>query len=244
MKRHDWDEQAPNWIAWVRDLADDAYRDYAPRFFDLVVPEPGGATLDIGCGEGRSARDLVTRRHRVVAIDASPTLLRAARAADPAGRFAIADAAALPFADATFDLVVAYNVLMDLDDLAGSLREAARVLEPGGTLAACVVHPLAEAGEFEARDANARFFIDRSYFEERRYRNRFSRDGYTMTFSSSAYPLETYARLMGEAGFAIVRLDEPRAPAESIARDPAEARWARIPLFLFLRAVKLATATP
>ena len=83
-------------------------------------------------------------------VDGSATLVAAARDAE-AGLFLVADAAALPFADDSFDLVVAYNVLMDLDDLPAALTEVARVLEPGGHFAACVLHPLAEAGSFASR---------------------------------------------------------------------------------------------
>ena len=58
----------------------------------------------------------------------------------------MADAADLPFPDEAFDLVVAYNVLMDVDDLQATVTEIARVLEPGGVLAAGVTHPIADAG--------------------------------------------------------------------------------------------------
>jgi ubiquinone/menaquinone biosynthesis C-methylase UbiE len=61
------------------------------------VPAPGRATLDVGCGEGRVTRDLAARGHRVIGIDASPTLLGAATDADPDGHYQLADAVALPF---------------------------------------------------------------------------------------------------------------------------------------------------
>lgn len=243
MKRADWDTAAPNWIAWVRELADDAYHDYAPSFFDDVVPMPGRATLDVGCGEGRSARELRAAGHRVVGIDGSPAMTRAARDHDATGSYLVADAAALPFADGSFDLAVAYNVLMDLDDLEGSLQEIARVLELGGRLAACVLHPVAEAGSFEERAAGARFAIEDSYFGVRDYKLTFERRGRSMTFSSTRYPLESYARALEGAGFAIERLREPRAPASAVEADPSEERWTRVPLFLFLGAIKIRSAS-
>jgi ubiquinone/menaquinone biosynthesis C-methylase UbiE len=136
----DWEREALNWIAWARTPGHDEYWDYSPLFFELV-PAAGRATLDLGCGEGRVTRDLVAHGHTVASVDASPTLLQAAREADPTGTYVLADAAALPFADASFDLVVAYNSLMDLGDMPGAVREAARVLQCGGRFCVCVTHP-------------------------------------------------------------------------------------------------------
>ena len=115
----------------------------ASNFFALV-PEPGVATLEIGCGEGRVSRELGARGHRVTAVDVAPTLLEAARDADPDGEYVLADA--LPFADRSFDLVVAHNSLMDVDDLGGTVRvrEAARVLGPGGRFCVCVTQGVAD----------------------------------------------------------------------------------------------------
>jgi len=132
-----WEEEARGWIAWARTPGHDAYWEYSPRFFELVPPA-GRATLELGCGEGRVARDLQDRGHRVTGVDSSPTLLDAASSADPDGEYVLADAASLPFSDATFDLVVAYNSLMDIDDMAGAVREAARVLRPDGRFCVCV----------------------------------------------------------------------------------------------------------
>ncbi len=73
------------------------------------MPPPGHATLEVGCGEGRVARDLAARGHRVTAIDISRTLIGLAAEADGASTYLLADGVALPFAEAAFDLVVAYN---------------------------------------------------------------------------------------------------------------------------------------
>ena len=86
----------------------------------------------MGCGEGRVTRDLASRGHRVVAIDASPTLIRAARDADATGRYSVVDAAALPFEDGAFDLVVAYNSLMDVQDMPAAVDEIGRGRGPMG----------------------------------------------------------------------------------------------------------------
>ena len=238
MKRRDWEDQAESWVRWARTPGHDSYADYGPGFLDGIVPPAGHRTLDLGCGEGRVARDLASRGHLVVGVDASPTMVSHARDADSAGRYLVADAAALPFRDAGFDLIVAYNTLMDFDDLPAAMSEAARVLEPGGRLCVCVLHPTAEAGAFASHEPNSPFVITHDYFERRSYREPFERDGLTMTFSSWTYPLQAYAGIIEDSGLLIERIREPMVPEEAIALDPGEARWARLPLFLFLRAVK------
>jgi SAM-dependent methyltransferase len=231
----DWEREAPNWIRWARET-DDAYGEYSPAFFELVPP-PGRATLEIGCGEGRVTRDLAARGHRVTAVDASPTLLEAAADAYPGAEYVLADAAALPLEDGAFDLVVAYNSLIDVQDMPGTVREAARVLSDGGHFCICVTHPLADAGRFEAREADARFLITGSYLDSRRVDLHVTQGELEMTFHGWSYPLSDYARALEGAGLAIEALREPRQRNEVVSRDPAEERWQRVPMFLFMRAV-------
>ena len=234
----DWEHEAANWIAWAREPDFDSYWEYRDAFFTELVPPPRGRTLEVGCGEGRVTRDLKARGHDVVAIDASPTLLQAAQDADPAGEYLLADAAALPFDGASFDLVVAYNALMDIEDMSGAVAEAARVLERGGRFCISVTHPLVDAGRFGARDGDAPFVIEDSYFGRRRVDIPFERGGLSITFHGWAHPLEAYTRALAAAGFLIEALREPPIPDRSVDRDAADLRFKRFPLFLHLRALK------
>jgi SAM-dependent methyltransferase len=109
----DWEKEAENWIAWARTPSHDPYWLFRGSFFELLPP-PGRATLEIGSGEGRVTRDLVARGYQVTGVDASPTLVQAAIEAHPGGHYVVADAAALPFGNGSFDMVVAYNSLMDV----------------------------------------------------------------------------------------------------------------------------------
>jgi ubiquinone/menaquinone biosynthesis C-methylase UbiE len=174
----------------------------------------------------------------VTGIDSSPTLLRYAREADPDGTYELADAARVPFADASFDLVVAYNSLMDVDDMPAAVREAARVLEPAGRFCISVTHPLNDAGVFESTEPDAPFVIRGSYFGRRPFEGHFERDGLQMTFRGWMYALEDYFRALEAAGFVVERLREPGATEESVRKQPGYRRWQRVPLFLQLRAVK------
>jgi len=232
-----WEREAANWIAWARRPGHDSYWYFQDEFFDLL-PAPGRATLELGCGEGRVARDLAAIGHRVTGIDASPSLLAAAREADPSGEYVQGDAAALPFHEDAFDLVVAYNSLMDVEDLSGAVRETGRVLADGGRFCLAIVHPINSAGGFADAASESSFVIDRAYLAERRYTEVLERDGLEMTFRSIHRPLEAYSRALEEGGFLVEAIREPAAPAEaSIGWSVANVeQWRRLPMFLWLRA--------
>lgn len=232
-----WEEEAENWVRWARTPNHDDYWAMSPAFFEEIVPAPQGLTLEIGCGEGRSTRDLVARGHFVVATDISPTLIHYAAVADPAANYLLADAAVLPFRDGSFDAIVAYNSLMNVEDLPRAVSESARVLRAGGRFCICVTHPIADAGRFESRDADAPFVIRGSYLAKRRFEETFERDGIRMTFHGWCYPLEAYFYAFEQAGFVVEKLREPGAP--QALEDPAEERWRRLPNFLLIRAVKI-----
>jgi ubiquinone/menaquinone biosynthesis C-methylase UbiE len=229
-----WEDRADAWVAWARKPSHDAYWHYRDAFFELLPPPDGRHALEIGCGEGRVCRELRARGHGILGVDASPSLVAAAAGADPSGEYVVGTAEALPFAAASFELVIAYNSLMDVDDMPRSVAEAARVLRPGGHFCACVVHPFLEAGEWTSPDDDASFVVERSYFAERAYEETFARDGLTFTFNSRSYPLEAYALAVERAGFVLEALREPPAPPA----QRAHGRYSRLPMFLMWRARK------
>jgi SAM-dependent methyltransferase len=230
----EWEPEAENWVRWARTPGHDAYWYYRDGFFDLIVPEPGRRTLEIGCGEGRVARDLAARGHRVAAVDTACTLLRYAKQEDPTAWYAVATGAALPFPDRCFDRVVAYNSLQVVYDLTDTVREAARVLDRGGCLCACVAHPVTDLGDFVGDGAYPRLSIRSHYFESERVEDAVELDGLTMTFRGRTYSLEQYALAFEGAGLRVETMREPRptAPADKYRR------WQAVPLFLYLRALK------
>ncbi|MFI5283224.1 MAG: class I SAM-dependent methyltransferase, partial [Candidatus Dormibacterales bacterium] len=78
-----WDQAAEAWIRWAREPNHDTYWRFARKAFFDLVPPPGRLTLDVGCGEGRVARDLASQGHRVVGADSSRKLVVAAARAAP-----------------------------------------------------------------------------------------------------------------------------------------------------------------
>jgi SAM-dependent methyltransferase len=233
-----WEAAARDWVEWARKPGHDSYWRFHKEPFVALLPPPGRLTIDIGCGEGRVARDLKALGHNVVAVDVSPTMVEFARAADPSMQVIVADAARLPFDDGAADLAIAFMSLQDVDDMPAAIHEAGRVVEHGGAFCLSIVHPINSAGRFESLDADARFVIDKSYLEAHRYRDSIERDGLRMTFNSLHWPLEAYFRALQGSGFVVEALTEPTENAESVAERPARARWRRLPLFLDLRARK------
>lgn len=232
-----WDEHAAAFIAWARKPGHDSYWLFHRDLFLELVPPPGRRTLDLGCGEGRLSRDLKRLGYAIVGVDVSPTMLAAAREADSEIETHLADAASLPFAEGTFDCVVAFMSLQDVDDFEGAIREAARVLEPGGRFCVAIVHPLNSAGKFEGEDADSPFTIPGSYLEHSYYIDNVVRGGLEMDFVSAHRPLQAYTEAIADAGLLIERIRETATPEHAIT-SPHGRRWQRLPLFLHVRALK------
>ena len=111
---------------------------------------PGDRVLDLGCGGGRHAFEVYRRGASVIAFDHDHGELRqvggmtaamaAAGEAGPPARAGVAcgDATSMPFADATFDRVIAAEVLEHIPADQRAMAEIARVLKPGGLAAVTV----------------------------------------------------------------------------------------------------------
>jgi SAM-dependent methyltransferase len=232
-----WDANAPAFVAWARKPGHDSYWQFHRDAFLALLPTTGRRTLDLGCGEGRLSRDLKALGHSVVGVDASPTMLAAAHEGDREIETHLADAAALPFADTAFDLVVAFMSLQDIDDFRGAISEGARVLEGGGRFCLSIVHPLNSAGGFEGDAADSPFVVAGSYLKTSYYRDSFARDGLEMEFVSAHRPIQAYVDALADAGLLVERLREVVVPERAIVRARSR-RWQRVPIFLHVVALK------
>ena len=228
-----WNKHAHEWIAWSRS-GFDSYDSFHRDMFLPLVPRPGRLTVDVGCGEGWVSRDLRAMGHRVLAVDLSLAMSRAAatHAVDPVPAV-VADAARLPLGAGAADCAVAFMSLHDIDNMPDAVAEIGRALAPGGRLVLATVHPLNSAGEFAGVkvDPDRPFVISGFYLTPVRYVDTFARDGLTMTFHGEHRPIQAYTEALAEAGFVIERLREATDP------DPARA-WRRVPMFLHIVAAR------
>jgi ArsR family transcriptional regulator len=128
---------------WPDSVAGEMERHYSPgRTWEalargLIGLVELGDVLDAGAGDGATAQLIAPRARSVTCVDISETLIDAARvrlASHPNAKAQVADLVDLPFADASFDQVLALNVLTHLRAPGRALGELGRVLRPGGRL--------------------------------------------------------------------------------------------------------------
>jgi SAM-dependent methyltransferase len=126
--------QGELWSARARDWAELQEPQHRPKYDDAVQRisvGPGVALLDLGCGAGTFCRMAASAGASVTGIDSAPAMIEIARELVPEGRFDVGDIRRLPYPDAGFDRVTAFNSLQFLPDPAVALTEVFRVSTSG-----------------------------------------------------------------------------------------------------------------
>jgi len=227
----------PLWERFAADYADhaavSAYNALydRPAVLDLCGDVREQRVLDLGCGPGFYAEELVARGAReVVGVDASPTMVELARARVPHhATFRVHDLeASLDWLEAVaFDLAVMALVIHHIDDRVGVLREVHRVLRPEGRLVVSTHHPTGDWGIHGG-----------SYFDVYPIRETWSR-GWEVRYWRM--PLTQVADEFAQAGFVIERLVEPLPGPGMAEQFPADhEKLSREPGFIAFRLRKRA----
>ena len=194
-------------------LMDAEQRAMCVRFPELA----GRDVLDLACGTGRYAR-LATQAgaRRVVGVDASPTMLARAEIRDRVR----GDLTALPFRDASFDVVISGLAIGHASDLNACLAEIRRVLRAGGTLLYSDFHPEATRLGFK-----------------RGFR---AAGGERLELPADGYSVARHFAALGATGFTLLDLLEVRAGFELSDEFPGSAEfyraWRGAPLVLVVLA--------
>lgn len=130
-----WDRVAPLYDAFENTVNRASYEGTALAVAQMIGP--GDEVLECACGTGAISAAIAPACARLVATDYSEGMLKQARK-KLAKRSNVtveqADITALPYADDSFDVAVAGNVIHLLPDPEQALRELARVVRPGGTI--------------------------------------------------------------------------------------------------------------
>lgn len=209
---------------------------------DLVGDVDGRDVIDLGCGEGRFCRMLAARGARTLGIDLQPAFVAHARGkASPSESYEVGDLRSLTGIDsASFDLAVSYISLVDVPDEAAAIREAFRVLVPGGRFVVCNLAPMAtaaKAGDPWVRDADG----GKVHYVLDGYADEGPRD---IPFPSG-HRITNHHRMLSTtvngflgAGFELRGLHEPLPTEEQLARVPSNDDLFRVPIFVIYDLVK------
>ncbi len=131
-------EEAGTFAERYRMLAADPYRStftYGRKKIEAVIDHclagRSGRALDVGCGTGFNLARLTQKGFSVVGLEPAAGMREEARRHNPGCEIVDGDAEHLPFANASFDLVLAIEVIRYLADPLRALQEMARVTAPG-----------------------------------------------------------------------------------------------------------------
>lgn len=241
MTSGDRDSYAANAEFWVKIIREGMDR-YRTELTDRAVLDAVGScagltVLDGGCGEGYLSRRLAALGATASGIDTSTTLIAAAREEAERLRllidYRIASIDAIPYPDASFDVVVCNHVLTDLTNPGDAFREIGRVTKRGGRAVFMLLHPCFYTAHAE-RERTGSLPPD-VYFSAREVRQKFKVAGFEspgevlMTFR----PLEDYMSMFFESGFVLTHLSEPHPSAEQLQDEWWRTNFSR-PLFMLL----------
>jgi ubiquinone/menaquinone biosynthesis C-methylase UbiE len=155
-----WNRRAPHFDEdFGHSIRAPAERAAWDRILDLVLAGRGGLdVLDAGCGTGFLSFELAARGHRVTGVDFAPAMIAQARRkateASVPVRFEEADVEQLPFAFASFDLVISRHLLWTLPHPEAAIDEWIRVVRAGGRVV--VVDSQLDSGAAPPTGENAR----------------------------------------------------------------------------------------
>ncbi len=251
-----WDGNADAWTKLAR-AGYDVYRDHlnTPAFLAILPDVRGLEGLDIGCGEGHNTRLLAGRGAKMTAVDLSEKFVGHALEAEgrePLGiRYLVASGIDLPFAEGSFDFAAAFMSLMDIPEHDQAIREAARVLRPGGFLQFSITHPCSDTphrrnlrgpgrqtyalelgGYFDGPQGKVnRWLFGAAPPEARAGLEPFATPWFHRTVSE-------WLNAVLAAGLVIEQVAEPTADDQTVARCPDMQDTQIMPYFLHIRARK------
>lgn len=235
-----WEHHA-SW--WIEGFTEGADPEYVEQILPLAAAELEGMkrVLDVGCGDGQVARLAVSLGSEFV-VGVDPTWNQVVVASERGGGVKVARASAhrLPFAEASFDAVVACLVFEHIEDVDDAIAEVSRVLAPGGRFCFFLNHPLLQTPgsgwiDDQILDPPEQYWRIGPYLVEDLSIEEVEKDVFIPFIHR---PLSRYVNALIDNGLFIERMLEPAPPAGFLARAAEYEAAATIPRLLYLRSVK------
>ena len=211
-----------------------------PFTFKQLGDVSGKKILDIGCGEGGYSREFAKKNAIVTGIDCAESAIKycenKAKEENLEITYHVRNSCDLyGISDNTFDIVLSSMMLMDCEDLDGTVKEITRVLKHGGKLFASVLHPcFAVNGDGIGRldtGIDRKVVVSNYYYPKERVEP-IVKEG-TMPVIWRHRTLQDYIKIFIKCGLTIIDLNEP-VPTEEQEKISMMMAWLRkIPIFLF-----------
>ncbi|MFZ2038403.1 MAG: methyltransferase domain-containing protein [Minisyncoccia bacterium] len=248
-KRTSWNKVA-TWYDTLLSL-DDTYQKEVilPNLLRILDPKPGVKIIDIACGQGYFAKNFANLGAEIVGVDISSNLIKfAQKDANKNEKYYVssADKLSKEIPSNYFDKAVIVLALQNIENIAGALAEASRVLKTGGNLCLVLNHPAFripkqsswgydEVAQVQYRRVDA--YLSEAKIEIEMHPGQEKSES-TISFHR---PLQLYFKNLAKNKFVITRLEEwtshkkstkgPRQKAEDKSRH-------EIPLFMMIEAKK------
>jgi len=254
-----WEGNAEAWSVMSRqgyDRCRDVFN--TPTFLRMLPDVRGLAGLDIGCGEGHNTRQVASRGARMTGVDIAPTFIKFAQEKEAETKLGIdyhlGSALNLPFPDKTFNFATSFMCLQDVCDQPGAIREAHRVLKPGGFLQFSITHPCFQTSKWgwihNEQGKRTALTVGDYFGEEGRCRVEEWTFGAAPAELKARYPkfrvayflrsLSSWMNLLIRSGFTLEEFAEPTPTDEALAANPSEYDARIIAYFLIVRCRKAA----
>jgi SAM-dependent methyltransferase len=244
MTEFDPDPEGELWethAAWWQDgFSEGADPEYVEQILPLAAEHLAGAerVLDVGCGEGQIARLAIAGgASHVVGVDPTRAQVLEAVARGGGPVYARAGAASLPFADASFDAVVACLVFEHITDVDAAIGEVARVVRPGGRFLFFLNHPLLQTPnsgwiDDQILDPPEQYWRIGPYLTESHTIEEVEKDVFIPFIHR---PLSRYVNALADVGLVLRRMEEPAPPQGFLDQATEYQEASTIPRLLLLR---------
>lgn len=227
---------------WQDGFTAGADPEYEEQIIPILRANLAGASsvLDVGTGEGQLARVASGSPGviKVVGVDPTWEQVLVAQQRDSGLTYIQAQASQIPFADSSFDTVIACLVFEHINDLDGALDEVSRILPTGGNFLFFLNHPLMQtpgSGWIDDHIIGEQYWRIGQYLTEEKTVEEVEKDVYIPFIHR---PLHRYLNALSERGLFLVKMEEPAPPKGFLDKAPEYYQAASIPRLLFLRLEK------
>lgn len=226
---------------WIQKAQTNDFRIFyiMPNTFELLGDVNKKAVLDLGCGEGGYARELARKGANVVAVDCSNNAVEYAIAKAVEEELQIKHYVRnsndlYGINDNTFDIVLCAMMLMDVEDLNGTLQEIHRVLKPQGKVFISILHPCFKPPiehQWFKEDDGIQVRV-KNYFSPSEWEGQISNIENKVIYRHKT--ISEYVKAFVQNCFIIKDMNEP-IPTPEQQKKSSRIEWlAKIPMYLFI----------